>query len=63
MKSKIQTVKGLFVQFYGQLKGLFSQVLCLVKGLFDGHFTCHTLPQGLSVLLLDFVITCLVVVV
>ena len=66
MKRKIQTVKGLFGQFYVQLKGLFGQFLCSVKGLFGlfcGDFTCHTLPYGLSVLLLDFVITCLVVVV
>ena len=47
MKRKIQIVKGLFGQFYGQHKGLFGQFLCLVKGvfgLFYGHFTCHTLP-------------------
>ena len=63
MKTKIQIVKGLFGQVYGQLKGMFDQFLCPVKGLFYGHFICHTLPLELSVLLLDFVITCLVVVV
>ena len=47
MKRKIQIVKGLFGQFYGQLKGLFGQFLYPVKGLyrlFCGNFTCHTLP-------------------
>ena len=66
MKRKIHIVKGLFGQFYGYLKGLFCQYLCLIKGLFGlfcGHFTCHTLPLGLNVLLLYFEITCLVVVV
>ena len=44
MKRKIRTIKGLFVQFYGQLKGLFGLFLCPVKGLFCGHVTSHTLP-------------------
>ena len=47
MKRKIQTVKGLFGQFYDQLKGQFGQFLCPIKGLFGlfcRHFTCHTLP-------------------
>ena len=47
MKRKIRAVKGLFGQFYSQLKGLFDHFLCPIEELFRlfcGHFTCHTLP-------------------
>ena len=47
IKRKMWTVKGLFGQFYGQLKRPFGQFLCSIKGLFGlffEHFACHTFP-------------------